>query len=280
MSTRTRAALTTALALVLLQPQGATAGGWVTHIDLAPSRVTAGQTVEVKQSVMFETLQLAADARRSGHFYAYVIRDFDYSIVRRAWSQEYTSSWWNLGGGTPIYLGPVELGRWNANIAVASATFVVPDLDPGRYHVMLCSARCEEPLADVIPAKLSVIADPATGQLTRRLTRVENRMGEIIRLDDKVDLTRDYVLSVRRMVFTQRVDFNALSDRVEVLAGRLKEAETSGPGIPWFAFLGWVVAGGVGAALVVRRRRDRVSVSPNRDDIDKELEEMKERVTI
>ena len=37
------------------------------------------------------------------------------------------------------------------NLALASASFRVPEIPPGRYTVMFCDAGCAHPLADVIP---------------------------------------------------------------------------------------------------------------------------------
>jgi hypothetical protein len=137
----------------LLAPPPAAAGGWWTSIRVDREQVAVGQEVRAHANVMFSSVD-AVEAAQSGRvdeqFYVYLLRGFDYSIVKRAMRAD-PGDWWTLGDAEAYRVARVVIGSGDANLALANAAFRVPELPSGRYSVMFCSAGCARPLADVIP---------------------------------------------------------------------------------------------------------------------------------
>jgi hypothetical protein len=163
-----RVALVACVACVLVVPQPAAGGGWWTSIRLDRETVGVGHEVRAHANVMFSPVE-AIESEQNGHtqdgpFYVYLLGGFDYSIVERAMRKASPRAWWSIGDADAIRLGRVGIGTGDSNLALASASFRVPDVPPGRYSVMFCSAGCARPLADVIPtlpSQLTVVAAPA-----------------------------------------------------------------------------------------------------------------------
>jgi hypothetical protein len=160
--------LAVASAAILLTPTAAAGGGWWTSIRLDRETVGVGHEVKAYANVMFSPVD-AIEAEQSGRaqdepFYVYLLSGFDYRIVEGAMRKASPRDWWSIGDAEAIRVGRVALGTRNSNLALASATFRIPDVPPGRYSVMFCSAGCARPLADVIPtlpSQLTVVAAPA-----------------------------------------------------------------------------------------------------------------------
>ena len=160
---------------------------------------------------------------------------------------------WSLGGAGAIQVGRVAVSVLDGNLARARAVFTVPELPAETYHLMLCDAACTEPLANVIPARFTVVADPATARMARRLDRLEQRIrrqaGPLATARADADRAR----------VTAR---NAHSD-VQQLEGRVSSLADDGRRLPvgaWWAYAGWLVAGalmGALALLILRGRRSR-----------------------
>jgi hypothetical protein len=151
---RLHLALVCALGVLLLMPQGASAGGWWSFIDVGSSHVAPGQRVELAEAVAFSSVADAEAAQQADRFYVYLLRDFDYSVVERAMREASPGDWWSLGGAEAIQVGQVAVTVSDANLARATAAFTMPELPPATYHLMLCDKACAEPLADVVPAAL------------------------------------------------------------------------------------------------------------------------------
>ena len=77
----------------------------------------------------------------------YLIRGFDYRLVRNAQTKpDRPAGWWRAGeAASALRLGHVALRRWAANVASARARFVVPAVTPRPYVLMFCDAGCMRP---------------------------------------------------------------------------------------------------------------------------------------
>jgi hypothetical protein len=145
------------IAAILLMSPSATAGGWWSSIQLDRTKAAIGEKVTVRADVMFRSVE-AAEAARSGRakdaFFVYLLREFDYSLTARAMREANPRNWWSMGGAQAYRVGRVTLENGDFNLARATASFHVPSaVPPGKYAVMLCNARCADPMADVIPTR-------------------------------------------------------------------------------------------------------------------------------
>lgn len=243
--------------LVLASP--ATAGGWWTFIDLDRSRFLTGERVEAATEVWFESVEAAERARASGRFFAYLIPHFNFSVVDRAMNRPYTPTWWRPAGGEPIRVGTVSLGGGDSNLARAHTSIDFGDVVPGVYALMLCDPGCRRPLADVVPARISIFADPMSRTLARRVDAMKARVRALstrlrhlgrrsaaLRSDDD-DVQAD-VAFLRRTVLT--------------LERRLAQRDHV-PAAPWSVYAGWFSAGAtvaaLGAVLLALRKQTRSS---------------------
>jgi hypothetical protein len=142
------------VAAALIALPSATAGGWWTSIRLDRTKVVVGQEMKVHADLMFRSVD-AAKAAQNGEtraqFYVYLLRGFDYSVVQRAMQEPSPRNWWSVGRADAFRVGRVVIGGRESNLAVANASFRVPEMPPGRYTVMFCDAGCAHPLADVVP---------------------------------------------------------------------------------------------------------------------------------
>jgi hypothetical protein len=163
-----RVALIACVAGLLAVPQVAAGGGWWTSIRLDRETVGVGDEVKAYANVMFSPVD-AIEAEQRGReqderHYVYLLGGFDYSIVERAMREASPQAWWSVGDADAIRVGRVVVGTGDSNLALASASFRIPEVPPGRYSVMFCSAGCARPLADVIPtlpSQLTVTPAPA-----------------------------------------------------------------------------------------------------------------------
>jgi hypothetical protein len=139
-------------------PQGAAGGGWWSNIQVNRTQAAPGQRVELGDTVAFGSADAAETAQRTQPFHVYLLRGFDYSVVERAIRMPSPGDWWSPAGAEAIEVGRVTVSVVDGNLARATATFTLPELPPGTYHLMLCDAECAEPLADVIPMRFTVVA--------------------------------------------------------------------------------------------------------------------------
>ena len=133
-------------------PQTVAAGGWWSYVQVNRSHVAPGQRVELDETVVFSSAAAVEAAQQTERFYVYLLRGFDYSVVERAMRKPSPGDWWSPGDGDAIRVGQVAVSVSDANLARATAAFTMPEIRPGKYHLMLCDEGCSEPLADVIPA--------------------------------------------------------------------------------------------------------------------------------
>jgi hypothetical protein len=252
-----RLALVCALGVLLVLPQAAAGGGWWSYIDLNRSYVAPGQRVELRETVTFSSTAAAEEAQKTGHFYVYLLRGFDYSVVHRAMREPSPGDWWSLGGAEAIQVGEVNVRVSDSNLGRATAAFTMPEVPPATYHLMLCNAGCTEPLADdVIPAKdFTVAADPASAQMAQRVDGLEGQNRNQAR-----QLAAARADTDRALVAAQ----NARSEVEQLEASVSSQADESrdSPRVAPWAYAGWFVAGvlvGGLALLVVWRRRSQPS---------------------
>jgi hypothetical protein len=229
---RLRFALVTALGVLLLAPQAAAGGGWWSVVDVTRSPVAAGQRVEVTASVLFSSDAAAEAAQQTGRYRVYLLRGFDDTVVERAMRKASPGDWWSLGAAEAIEVGPVTVRVPDANFGRATAGFTVPELAAGAYHVMLCDAGCAEPLADVIPTEgFTVVADPATAQMAKRVDRLARRSREQARgLAAARDETYDALVAAQMPARSWSNSRSAWRRRRPTTAGRRRRPFGHTPG--------------------------------------------------
>ena len=257
---RTTRFLATATALWTVLGVGgpAAAGGWWSGIPLEGSELGVGERFETgRGEVLFESVEAAARARQGlDRYYAYLIPNLDWSIVDEAMSIAEPGDWW-IHPETRIRAGEVEVTGGPSNLARIRISFAVPAVEPGTYALMLCTAGCVRPLADVVPHEVTVAADAATARIGRRLTELQGRVHVVrSRLGHRVSkLERELrVLRSRGAAPEQADALEAAEGRVSRLERRVAELEGAAPA------LAWLVVGAAGAALLIllpRRRRPR-----------------------
>jgi hypothetical protein len=82
-----RVIILSVLAVPLLAPTPAWAGGWWYGIDLRSQYLVPGRTVEAGTPFSFATIEAADRARRTERYFAYLIAGLDWDIVDRAMSR-------------------------------------------------------------------------------------------------------------------------------------------------------------------------------------------------
>lgn len=249
-----RAVVSGAMVVLLAVPQGAHAGGWWSSIDLESSFIVVGERVEAHTEFLFRSIDAAERARGTGRFYAYLIQDFEYGILEEAMSKPWPRGWWRLGGGRALRIGTVVLSAWDANLARARAEVLVPDVPPGSYALMFCDWGCVHPLGDIVPTRVTLVADPLTVRLRSRLDRLNARTSlQAAALHAAVRVARSEGAEIVR---TTKAKIAGLQKRIERL-------ESGRDNIPWLAFAGWLAAGvllgALVAAVLIRRGKSRES---------------------
>jgi hypothetical protein len=246
-----KSVLVLAVATAILMPPHAAAGGWWTSIRLDRATVLAGQRVNAHANVMFSSVD-AVEAAESGgkgeEFFVYLLRGFDDSIVERAMRRRSPPNWWSIGGADAFRVGRVVIGGSASNLALANASFRVPNVPLGKYAVMFCDAGCAHPLADVVPmTEFAVVANPLIARLAVRVDRLEQQahtQGQAL-LGTRAAAQEAERAAARRLARAHA--------RIETLERRL-----AGSRRPMWAGAGWLLAGvvvGVVAGILWRRRR-------------------------
>jgi hypothetical protein len=142
----------------------------------------------------------------------------------------------------------VSVGVSNTSLGNVSAAFTVPEVPPGTYHVMLCDVNCTKPLANIIPTPgFSVVADPATAEVAQRIDRFERR----------VRSQGQELNEVRTAAGLARVAARDGHSEIEHLRETVSSLADEAGGTPIWAFVGWLAAGGLAAALAALLMRRR-----------------------
>jgi hypothetical protein len=247
-------------AFALLEPSGATAGGWWSFIQLDRSRAAVGQTVTLKSAA----LDLRSQGSEAQAYFVYLLRGFDDSVLERAMVKAVPGDWWSAGDAALLPVARVWFDRgW------ARASFRVPDIAPGSYALMLCDVGCRRPLGSVVPRiDFFVVTDPMTAQLAAQLDRLERRLEahRLPRFKERVD--RDLGI----LTIQSRATAAELNAQVARLRGDLRALERDMPeDQPWWIFAGWfaagVLLGGLGVLLYRLRRRSDVLQSLSDEEL-------------
>lgn len=246
----------TALAALLAGAPPAGAGGWWSSISVEERHYGVGEVVRARTDFLFASIEEAALARAHGHFYAYLIRGFDQSVLNAAMSTAQPEGWWSLGGAVAVPVGEVALSGWDGNWAQARVRFTVPDVEPGWYRLMFCDLGCASPLGDVIPTAIQLWEHPSIAQLARKLDGVASRASKVRTLRAAISDLDEEVAA-----FPDAPNVASLTERVARLERQLMSRQEPATA-PWWAFVGWFLLG-VGTALAAvshtrRRRRSRV----------------------
>lgn len=238
-----------------LMPFPATAGGWWSSIDLRGAYLGIGETVTVRSEVMFNTLGSADKAREGRSFHAYLARGVDRSALNEAMSVPEPKRWWTPPRELTL-IGDVQLSNWNSNLAVATAELKVPDMTPGSYALMLCSAGCRTPLANLIPLRVHVSVDPVAARTARKLVKTNDRLN-IAFARVRRDLKKQYrQLTARSADSVESAEsISRLQDGVIALETEVASLQTEAPSVPWPSYLMFFVAGAASVLLIMRLRR-------------------------
>jgi hypothetical protein len=246
----------------------ATAGGWWSYVDLDRQTVAFGERVRLQSEAWFPSIAEARDAEENGRFYVYLLRGFDGSVVERAMMKPFRRNWWSLGDAEAVKVAPIRLDMADANLSSVRASFVLPELATGKYAVMLCDAGCRRPLGTAIPTTgFTVVADPATARLSRRVVRLQER---IARRGRRVLAARTVARQAQEEAQAVGLQLVRLQTRLSALERRTRDEPQSGSSTPW-RFGGWVVAAMMALALagvLVGRRRspDRMPLGWSAED--------------
>lgn len=243
--------------LVLGLPATAEAGGnW---IDLDRFYYRAGETVTANLGYYGAG---RAELEPHGPYYLWITSD------KEAWNQPPP-----LGRGA-IRLGEVRFlgqkGWW------AEVTFVVPDLDPGKYILQVCNDPCTRTI-DVDATAFNISLNPLRAQL---IDRIEVYRDELTRVAKHVRKAKALATEQRRELST----LHALAAQVELLTGRVKDLER--PTVPpeepqgtpaWILAAGLAVAalaGYAGGRLGGRVPRQRLTAGPPQEEMIREDEDL------
>jgi hypothetical protein len=255
-----RLIISLALALPLVAPTQALAGGWWSFIDLDDPYLVPGDPVDAETPFLFASIDAAERAHRTGEYFAYLIAGLDWSMVREAKSRPDPSLWWSIEGARAIRVGSVTIRGRDGNFARATTRFELPQwFEPGRYALMFCDAGCRNPLGDIVPVSVRVVESRSEAELARRVDELERQLHErshqIRRLRETVAEGAD------------DADIGSLRARIVVLEAQLSRA-LEAPSVPsgsltnqtpWWSLAGWFLGGlaitGLVAALVWRSRR-------------------------
>jgi hypothetical protein len=147
-----------ALAVVLMQTP-ASAGGWWSFIYLPSRYLVIGQEATARDDGGFETI---GEAKRAisgkDSYYAYLLSDLDQERVNEAMGKDFRRNWWTPPADMRL-LGELDLRKRASNLVDSRINFEVPDVAPGRYHLMFCTVGCETPLGWVVPATVRITDD-------------------------------------------------------------------------------------------------------------------------
>lgn len=265
------------LSLVTMPQPPARAGGWWSSIDLDRYELLAGEPLELSSEVFFDSRGQvdAMEQARSGAvtYYAYLLLEWDEAVLNRAVRHDFRPDWWRTPARM-LPLGQVAIGRWNSNLARARATLEVPDIEPGRYSIMVCDLGCERPLGHFVPTPVRIFdAEGFAQHLNRqidglvrrsgtdrdRIRKLEHRLADA-RGDDEFDDHNAELLGIR---------VSELNDRVDELATRPDKAGVSWP---WVLVVALVAA--LLSSLLTRRRvrpRRPPPAEPKEETIERDL---------
>lgn len=230
--------IVTACAVALLPTPRVVAGGWWDTIDLRGPYLGVGESLTIHSEVWFSTLE-AAERAHEIEYHAYLLRDIDADALAEAMSRPDPKRWW-----TPpdemILVANIGL-TWESNIASATARVTVPEISPGGYYLMLCDTGCRTPLGHAIPTRVQVSPDPVAAAAARKVERAR-------------ESTRAALARVRHRISRAESRLERATARADISTDAVAELQREPsrddvPSTPWFAYIGWFVAGAAAISL-------------------------------
>lgn len=272
---RTIVATAVAGGVMAVTAMPAAAGGWWTSPQLEHSTLAIGESTTVSADLMFASVDAAKVAAGSGEYFAYLVRGIDEAGLQEAMSTaEPGRDWWTAPTGA-IQLAPLTLDGRDSNLGGAAATFVVPDVEPGIFDVMLCDRGCSQALADVVPLRDVYVGDPVTVRLLRDagletqhlLDQFGSMRSQLDRLNDQTGTLSDTLDDLDQRLEDQATEGHRLTASLATLETRIAEGERPAPALtPWWIHAGWFLGGaGLAAAWMRRRRGAMDEVGHDRD---------------
>jgi hypothetical protein len=168
-------------ALLSFAPAPAVAGGW-SSLHWKDEYLVAGERATARMTDAWVSVAAARRVARRHDFRVYVVPgpgEFA-PVPQRAWR--------GPGAGAVEAPGRVSLRRVDANMVSLRAVVRIPDLPPGRYHTVLCTAGCERLANNLWPTNVTVVASKAEARLISRLERQAERSDRRLeQLRDSVD---------------------------------------------------------------------------------------------
>ena len=242
----------------------AAAGGWWSYMQYPSEFVAVGEELVIRDEAFFTTLE-DAEAAKLMPFYVYLVRGgYDRALLRHAMTKAQPERWWAADKDAElIRLGQVRFGLPHGNVGWARARVRIPDVKPGRYHLMMCDTGCVRPFGHVVPLPIRVTADPVAARAMRRTETLERRLaqqGESAR--DRIRNTQEAAERATTRADNVRGALKELTQRVQTL-----EAEEEPSAAPVPRSSAWPLGGAgvllAGAALwwVRRTVRPRRAVS-------------------
>lgn len=205
------------VSVVMAMPTGVRAGGWWSFVQ-APSRYLAiGETVTLQGEDVFES---AGDRRKafSGErqFFVYLLQGTDREMVDEAMGEADPGDWWTPPErGVP--LGRVEFAGHDQGIYNVRTDVQIPDVAPGKYELMYCTDRCQEPLTNHVPLEVTIVEATAAG-LVKSDRRAQE---EVERLISSRSQVRAELRGLEKKWVRSRAAGHELDSRVEGLETRL-----------------------------------------------------------
>lgn len=153
------------------------AGGWWSSVRVRGHELGVGETVVATSEAYFTSVEDAARARRS-EYYAYLVSDYDRSLMAAGMRRANPRRWWAVPDSASVHrVGRVRLRGFDANVGEAVARVTIPRLPTGRYFLMFCDAGCRRPMGHAVPTQpVWITADPVAARAARRADAAAQRM--------------------------------------------------------------------------------------------------------
>jgi hypothetical protein len=242
-------------ALLITAPGVAAGGGWWSWIDLENRTVAIGETVTIRSEVSWATMEEAERARDGRDIYhAYLMPSFDANLEREMYKGDYKAGWWEPQPGS-IDLGVLSFDGWNSNIGRGNITFEVPDVEPHRHFLMLCTAGCEHELGHMVPTELEIVASSAHAAAANRSDRLQEKLWAI-RYEKRREIRKLTRALHRERDRIGTFDEQLASMNQNIEAIQIPQPSPPGRGLPDSSLLAiGALVGALAAYLLTRSRR-------------------------
>lgn len=198
---------------IVLAPISARAGGWWNSIDLDSSSLAIGEKFTFRQQLAFADSG-AAQRARGLNYGAYLMRDINQDLLDRAMSVPDPKRWWEPVPGM-IRVGDVKILGSSSNWVRAAVRISLPEIGTGSYYLMLCDPGCRRPLADVVPTRVRVTAEPLAAEALRQVARYRAHTDmKILRLDRLARGARARAVALEAEVARMDAEMGALRTRL------------------------------------------------------------------